>query len=79
MVVVIILKNLPYILILSPIWIASSRVGAKIKARGFPAFGRPIADLVRLCNRGSEKAAVLPVPVWATPSRSLPLIRKGID
>ena len=43
---------------LSPIWIASSRVGAKISARG-PAqvSDDPLKIAVNLCNIGRTKAA----------------------
>ena len=61
---------LPYAVKLSPIWIASSRVGVNIRAlmvRGAPAAGRSSCNN---CSMGMANAAVFPVPVWAQPSRS---------
>ena len=51
---------------------ASSRVGAMIRARTWLS-----GPLVRRCRMGSTKAAVLPVPVWARPSTSLPVEDDG--
>ena len=55
-------------------WSANSRVGSKTKARTGCLAGE--VDVFSCwsmrCNRGSEKAAVLPVPVWAAPMTSWP-------
>ena len=58
---------------LSAICAASSRVGARIKAR------TPLDRLAdSLCNIGNKNAAVLPVPVAAQPVKSEPLKMAGI-
>src|SRR5262249_17820237 len=57
----------------SAIWEASSRVGARIKAR-VPPHG--LAE--SLCSIGNRNAAVLPVPVAAQPIKSEPLKMTGI-
>ena len=58
---------------LASIWTASSRVGARISARQALGLGRP--GIARIWWRiGRPKAAVLPVPVWATPRMSRPAI-----
>ena len=49
------------------IWNASSRVGARTRPRGGPS-GEPASR----STMGTTKAAVLPVPVWAQPSMSRP-------
>ena len=60
---------------LSPIWMASSRVGVRINAR----MGRSGPDLAsRRCKMGVAKAQVLPVPVWAQPSTSRPARAGGM-
>ena len=57
------------------IWRASSRVGATTSARGPRRWPLP----VRRCSRiGRAKAAVLPVPVCARPSTSLPSRTAGM-
>ena len=56
---------------------ASSRVGARISARQVPGAGRPPSPRMA-CRIGSPKAAVLPVPVWATPKMSRPASCGGI-
>ena len=53
---------------------ASSRVGTSTSAAG-PASGPPA---VSRCSTGSANAAVLPVPVAACPTRSLPATSGGI-
>ena len=57
---------------------ASSRVGVSIKVRiGLgPFFCKGFCD--NRCKMGIAKAAVLPVPVWAQPCKSLPFINIGI-
>ena len=62
---------------LSSICNASSRVGARISARVAKRRGVD-GRAGRCCSIGSAKAAVLPVPVWATPSRSRPSSRGGM-
>ena len=61
---------------LSAIWTASSRVGVRISTRA-DSRGAARALAARRCRIGSAKAAVLPVPVWAMPSRSRPASRCG--
>ncbi len=60
----------------SRIWLASSRVGARIRPRGWPGWVRPAGpDGTRRARRatsGSAKARVLPEPVRPRPSTSLP-------
>ena len=51
--------------------LASSRVGASTSMRQRPPCGR-LAEATRRSIDGSMNAAVLPVPVWAMPSRSRP-------
>src|SRR6185436_13785017 len=60
----------PYRAKLSPIWEASSRVGESTRTRTWRGLGTG-TDWSRW-RMGSANAAVLPVPVWAQPSRSLP-------
>jgi hypothetical protein len=55
---------------------ASSRVGVRISARGRAAGAGALGD--RRCSSGRAKAAVLPVPVWARPSRSRPSSSGGM-
>ena len=64
----------PYFSKLCATWAASSRVGARIKERGMRALARPLSSLVSI---GSTKPAVLPVPVWAMPSTSWPVMATG--
>ncbi|MCA9553177.1 MAG: hypothetical protein KC933_24280 [Myxococcales bacterium] len=62
---------------LSAIWEASSRVGVRISAR--TAFeGTRRCSLLKIWSMGRQNAAVLPVPVCATPSMSLPCRRPGM-
>lgn len=68
----------PYASKLSPIWIASSRVGVTMSARVFRRFSFTWV-LARSCKIGNENAAVFPVPVWAHPRRSTPFKIIGID
>ncbi|GBD42436.1 hypothetical protein HRbin39_01829 [bacterium HR39] len=60
---------------LRAVWVASSRVGERISARGMRARLRPPASF---CSTGSRKAAVLPVPVWAMPTRLRPASTSGM-
>ena len=61
---------LPYAVKLSPIWIASSRVGVSMSAL-MPRGPRPDArSSCSNCIMGMANAAVFPVPVWAQPRRS---------
>ena len=69
-------RYLPYSSKLSPICSASSRVGVRIRARTAPFFLAGAA--VRRSSMGSAKAAVLPVPVWAQPIKSLPASTGGM-
>ncbi|MNC58971.1 hypothetical protein D3C75_1087460 [compost metagenome] len=62
---------------LSAIWVASSRVGDRIRARVVRGWGATRFS-ARRCRIGRAKAAVLPVPVWAMPSRSLPAMTSGM-
>ena len=62
------LVYLPYFSKFSDTCAASSRVGSRISERGIRARLRPWA---RMSIIGSTKPAVLPVPVWAMPIRSL--------
>ncbi len=50
-------------------WLASSRVGTRIRPRGRPAMVYPSA---RAATRGMQNASVLPEPVWPRPSTSRP-------
>ena len=62
--------------IASSIWATSSRVGARMSARGRRDCGRlPFA--ARRVSRGSTKAIVLPEPVRPRPSTSRPAIESG--
>ena len=70
-------KNCAYVFRLSPICAASSRVGARMSARGQPLLGRR-GSLASCCSSGSVNAAVLPVPVCALPIRSRPSSRWGM-
>ena len=56
---------------------ASSRVGASTSMRIWPGLGMLRAAASR-SSAGSMKAAVLPVPVWAMPSRSRPVRTVGM-
>ncbi|KAG1343486.1 hypothetical protein G6F61_014847 [Rhizopus arrhizus] len=56
----------------SATWMASSRVGARIRAWGL------ICCRSMLDSTGSANAAVLPVPVWAWPSTSRPSSSAGM-
>jgi hypothetical protein len=62
---------------LSAICEASSRVGARTSIRQVRGCGLLFEPASRSIE-GSMKAAVLPVPVWAMPSRSRPWSRIGI-
>ena len=66
---------LPYFSKFSATCIASSRVGSRISERGIRARLRPSCKISII---GSTKPAVLPVPVWAMPMRSLPISTDGI-
>jgi hypothetical protein len=64
----------------SATWIASSRVGVRTSAR---TAWRAGDMLVFACGSsiwmiGSEKLAVLPVPVWAAPMTSRPCSTTGM-
>ena len=64
-------------LIMSSICTASSRVGARIRARA--VFGRRLVPSAMILDRiGNAKAAVLPEPVWAIPKMSRPSSCGGI-
>jgi hypothetical protein len=54
-------------------WMASSRVGTSTRAQGLL-----LLPLASFSTMGIPKAAVLPVPVWATPMMSLPFRRGGM-
>ena len=56
----------------SATWIASSRVGASTSTWGVRWLGSIAV------SRGRAKAAVLPVPVWAWPTRSRPSRSSGM-
>ncbi|SKY80327.1 Uncharacterised protein [Mycobacteroides abscessus subsp. abscessus] len=56
----------------SATWSASSRVGARISACGRRTCGS-IRERIGIAN-----AAVLPVPVWASPTTSRPSMSGGI-
>ena len=56
---------------LASIWLASSRVGDSTRTRQLRERGCA-SDSISRPRIGSAKAAVLPVPVWAMPSRSRP-------
>ena len=63
---------LAYSLICCATWSANSRVGSSTKARTGWRAGEVelFSCFSRRCNKGSENAAVLPVPVWAAPITS---------
>ncbi len=61
-----------YAVMASQTWSASSRVGASTIAWVLELAGSIF------CRIGSANAAVLPVPVWARPTTSLPSSRVGI-
>ncbi len=65
---------------LAATWSASSRVGASTSARTGCRAGDTLAVSWRsiFCSNGSEKAAVLPVPVWAAPITSRPASTIGM-
>src|SRR5690606_42001973 len=65
---------------LSATWSASSRVGVNTKARTGWRAGEAlvVACAIRRFRIGKEKAAVLPVPVWAAPMTSRPASTTGI-
>ena len=60
----------------SPTCAASSRVGTSTRAR--TRRGPPVALSCSCCSKGSAKAAVLPDPVCAAPSRSTPCRMAGM-
>ena len=65
---------------LSAICNASSRVGLSISARSlFFWFNAAVLRSLINCNKGKVNAAVLPVPVCADASTSLPWRMAGID
>jgi hypothetical protein len=64
----------PYLWTASETCIASSRVGTRTSAVG----SVPRSPVARRWSTGSAKAAVLPVPVAAWPSRSRPSTSGGI-
>ncbi len=74
------LVNLEYCLTLLATWSASSRVGASTSARTGWRAGDMLefSCLSIFCSSGSEKAAVLPVPVCAAPITSRPASTIGI-
>ena len=53
------------------------RASATAPARGSRAAAAGLRLAARRCRMGSAKAAVLPVPVWAMPSRSRPASTPG--
>ena len=63
-----------YLRTFSAVCAASSRVGERTSARGWPMW-RGRRTLTRRFRIGSMNAAVLPVPVWAMPIRSRPSSR----
>ena len=69
------LQYFPYRAKHSSICSASSRVGVRISARTPLWLGWLAASR---CKMGRAKAAVLPVPVWAQPSRSRPSSTGGM-
>ncbi len=58
------------------IWVTSSRVGARISARGRPG-RRSVSPAASRVSRGSRKAYVLPEPVRPRPSTSRPARESG--
>ena len=73
--------GLPSILITSPTWRASSRVGARTTIRGLrPRTGCSWrCSSASRCTSGSENASVLPVPVRERPSMSWPARSMSYD
>ena len=69
------LRYLPYWTKFSATCSASSRVGSRIRLRGMRARAR-LPD--RMSSMGRVNPAVLPVPVWAQPSRSRPIRIQGM-
>ena len=71
---------LAYNLICWATWSASSRVGSNTRARTGCRAGdvEGFSCLSSRCSKGSEKAAVLPVPVWAAPITSWPVNTTGM-
>ena len=61
-----------YVVMASQTWSASSRVGARTIAWVLLFLGSIF------CRIGSANAAVLPVPVWARPTTSLPSSMVGM-
>ena len=51
---------------------------SKLIARQYGTYGMTITATSSPCRMGSAKAAVLPLPVSASPMRSLPCRAKGI-
>ena len=74
------LVYLAYSLTCCATWSASSRVGSSTKARTGWRAGEVelFSCLSRRCSNGNEKAAVLPVPVWAAPMTSWPVSTTGM-
>ena len=70
--------NWAYCLKQSATWMASSRVGSRIKARQVLG-ARNFPESKSNCKIGRANAAVFPVPVWAIPSKSQPSNRLGMD
>ena len=68
-------RFLPYAFRFSSIWMASSRVGVRMRAR-MASFLCPA--LFSRCRMGTPKAQVFPVPVWALPSTSRPARPAGM-
>ncbi len=66
--------NLPYFAVAVVIWVANSRVGVKINTRGLVLVMRTLTQ----CRAGNTNAAVLPVPVCAQATTSLPAKMFGI-
>lgn len=63
-------KYLLYLATLASTWIASSRVGVRMSAR--IRLPRSLRSTLNFSNIGSTKLAVLPVPVCAAATKSLP-------
>ena len=57
---------------------ASSLVGVTTSAFMVRFSQRGVSSPLSICSVGMANAAVLPVPVWAQPSRSRPLSTTGI-
>ena len=66
---------IPYFSKLCATWAASSRVGARISERGMRARARPDSSRAII---GRTNEAVLPVPVWAMPRTSRPVMATGM-